>query len=252
MFSSLLDSTSETAARPPASVPAALALHALLILAVLAASYASIAIPRDPLGLRPITFITILPPPAPESPGQAAAAGPKPLEVLKPRPSPPETTTQPLRVPDVLPTPPAPEADSTPVLASESQRGTAGPTLGRGDGPEGPGEGSRGGEGTSASHGPPTPWSEVPGSGSPPQLLVKVEPHYPEVMRVARLEGRVLLRAIIGEDGNVEAVEILRSSSPAFEAAAMTAVTRWRYSPAMQNGRPVKVYVAVIVDFRLE
>jgi protein TonB len=81
----------------------------------------------------------------------------------------------------------------------------------------------------------------------------KVEPEYPELARVARLEGNVILQAIIHADGTVGEVEVLRTNRPnmGFEDSAIEAVSQWRYEPALQNGRPVEVYFTVFVNFTL-
>jgi protein TonB len=81
----------------------------------------------------------------------------------------------------------------------------------------------------------------------------KVDPEYPELARVARLEGNVILQAIIHDDGTVGEIEVLRTNRPnmGFEEAAMEAVSQWRYKPALQNGRPVEVYFTVFVNFTL-
>ncbi len=81
----------------------------------------------------------------------------------------------------------------------------------------------------------------------------KVDPEYPELARVARLEGNVILQAIIHTDGSVGQIEVLRSNRPnmGFEESAIEAVQHWRYVPAQQNGRPVEVYFTVIVEFTL-
>jgi protein TonB len=83
-----------------------------------------------------------------------------------------------------------------------------------------------------------------------PVLLRRVEPEYPEVARHARIEGDVILEAIIGTDGRVESVKVLRSS-PLLEKSAIKAVSQWIYRPARQNGRAVKVYFTVFISFRL-
>jgi protein TonB len=81
----------------------------------------------------------------------------------------------------------------------------------------------------------------------------KIEPEYPELARVARLEGNVILQAIIRSDGTVGDVQVLRTNRPnmGFEDAAVAAVQQWRYQPATQNGRPVEVYFTVFVEFKL-
>jgi protein TonB len=85
-----------------------------------------------------------------------------------------------------------------------------------------------------------------------PVLLRKVQPDYPAAARAARLPGFVLLQAVIGEDGNVEDVAVLRASSPLFTDAAKDAVRQWKYRAALQNGRPVRVYFSVRVEFQLK
>jgi protein TonB len=84
-----------------------------------------------------------------------------------------------------------------------------------------------------------------------PMLLVKVEPTYPDVARMARLSGRVTISAVIGLDGSVESAEVLASTSPLFSDTAIGAVRKWRYRPALMNGKPVRVYFTVVVDFSL-
>jgi len=81
----------------------------------------------------------------------------------------------------------------------------------------------------------------------------KITPEYPELARVARLEGNVILQAIVHADGVVGDLEVLRVNRPnmGFEEAAITAVQQWMYQPATQNGKPVEVYFTVFVDFKL-
>jgi TonB family protein len=92
---------------------------------------------------------------------------------------------------------------------------------------------------------------EVTAGVTPPQLRDKITPRYPEQARLARTEGRVILRAVIDENGNVRDISVLRSSDPVFDDAAIEAVERWKYAPAVQDGRPVSVYFTVIVEFKL-
>ena len=86
----------------------------------------------------------------------------------------------------------------------------------------------------------------------PPVLVRKVHPEYPAMARTARLPGFVLIQAVVGEDGGVAEVSVLRASSPLFVDAAVEAVRQWRYRPALQSGRPVRVYFTVRVEFQLK
>jgi protein TonB len=89
-----------------------------------------------------------------------------------------------------------------------------------------------------------------------PQLIEesKIKPDYPELARVARIEGRVILQAIVLKDGSVGELEVLSCNRPGmgFEEAAVDAVAKWRYRPAKQGTKAVDVYFTVRVDFELQ
>jgi protein TonB len=84
----------------------------------------------------------------------------------------------------------------------------------------------------------------------PPTKLVHVAPIYPPIALAARKEGLVILEALIGEDGIVREVRVLRPE-PLFEESAVTAVKRWRFSPTLLNGEPVPIVMTVTVGFSL-
>jgi len=84
-----------------------------------------------------------------------------------------------------------------------------------------------------------------------PQRIAYIAPLYPEVARTARVEGMVILEAVIGPDGFVRDVRVLRSH-PLLDEAAMAAVRQWRYTPTLLNGLPVPVVMTVTVTFRLQ
>ena len=91
----------------------------------------------------------------------------------------------------------------------------------------------------------------VGGDVKAPVLSSRTEPQYPEAARKARMEGVVILEAIITADGNVEDVRVLKSVNPLLDASAVRAVQQWKYKPATLNGRAVRVYLTVTVTFRL-
>jgi protein TonB len=152
---------------------------------------------------------------------------------------------------------PAPRADAPPDATPPvtSTEPTAEGPPGSGVGPVGDPDGSdlgvtdgeKGGAGEGDGDGP----VYVTGDMVKPQLLVKVEPTYPEVARIARLGGRVTVKAIIGLKGDVESAEVFSSTSPLFNQAALEAIRRWRYRPALMGGRPVRVYFTVAVEFSI-
>lgn len=89
------------------------------------------------------------------------------------------------------------------------------------------------------------------GEGSEPVLLRKFEPAYPDAARRAQVAGTVLLRAQVSPHGDVDGVTVLKSI-PLLDPAAISAVRRWKYQPALLEGRPVVGYVTIAVRFQLE
>jgi protein TonB len=102
---------------------------------------------------------------------------------------------------------------------------------------------------------PPRPASKAPvrvgGSILPPQKTRHVTPTYPALAQAARKEGVVILEAVIGEDGRVRNVKVLRSV-PLLDEAALEAVRQWQFTPTLLNGEPVPVVMTVTVAFTLK
>jgi periplasmic protein TonB len=84
----------------------------------------------------------------------------------------------------------------------------------------------------------------------PPRKLVHVDPLYPQIAQSARIEGTVILETVIGVDGHVTSVRVLRSI-PLLDQAAMDAVKGWSFTPTLLNGTPVPVAMTVTVRFAL-
>jgi len=77
-----------------------------------------------------------------------------------------------------------------------------------------------------------------------------VEPTYPAIAKTARVQGTVILAAVIGKDGTIENLHVV-SGHPLLQGAAMEAVKQWRYRPYILNGEPVEVDTQVVVNFTL-
>jgi protein TonB len=84
-----------------------------------------------------------------------------------------------------------------------------------------------------------------------PRRIVDVKPVYPALALSARVEGAVILEAVINQQGVVERVKVLRSVA-LLDAAAVDAVSRWRYTPTLLNGSPVAVLMTITVNFTLQ
>ena len=99
---------------------------------------------------------------------------------------------------------------------------------------------------------PARPSGPVPVGGDirPPERLEYVPPVYPEIARIAHVEGKVVLEATIDEWGVVKNVTV-RQSQPLLDKAAMDAVSKWRYAPTRLNGQPIAIVMMVTVTFTL-
>jgi len=97
---------------------------------------------------------------------------------------------------------------------------------------------------------PPAEIRHVGGDIKPPRKIVDVAPVYPPLARAARVEGIVILEAVIAEDGSVRDVRVLRSVQLLDDAAA-EAVRQWRFTPTLLNGQPVPVVMTITVAFKL-
>lgn len=93
---------------------------------------------------------------------------------------------------------------------------------------------------------------KVGGDIKEPVVVKRVPPVYPEEARKNRVQGKVILEAVVDEKGSVTKAEAVESPDPLLSEAALTAVKQWTYAPAMLEGKPVKVYLRVTVNFRLE
>lgn len=91
----------------------------------------------------------------------------------------------------------------------------------------------------------------VGGDIQEPERIHYVQPEYPELARRARMEGFVILNAVIDKQGNVKDAEVLRGLGLGLNEAAMDAVQQWKYTPTYYNGRPVEVILTVNVTFTL-
>ena len=92
---------------------------------------------------------------------------------------------------------------------------------------------------------------KVGGDVKEPVEIQRVQPTYPEEARKNRVQGRVVVRAVIDEKGVVTKVEAVESSDPMLTESALDAVKKWTYKPATKKGKPVKVFLTVTVSFKL-
>jgi len=82
-------------------------------------------------------------------------------------------------------------------------------------------------------------------------VLRRVQPAYPQMAKIARVQGAVVLAAIIGKDGTIQNLHVVSTASPLLNQSAIDAVKQWRYRPYILNGEPVEVDTTVTVNFTL-
>ena len=83
------------------------------------------------------------------------------------------------------------------------------------------------------------------------RLLHRAVPQYPLMLRNARMEGKVVLRAVIAKDGTIQSLEAV-SGNILFVEAALEAIRQWRYLPTLLNGEAVEVETVITVVFTLK
>ena len=84
----------------------------------------------------------------------------------------------------------------------------------------------------------------------PPVRIRNVVPVYPILAKRSKVQGVVIIEAIIGADGKVDNARVIRSI-PLLDDAALEAVRSWEYTPTLLNGKPTPVIMTVTVQFTL-
>jgi TonB family protein len=78
-----------------------------------------------------------------------------------------------------------------------------------------------------------------------------VDPKYLASAMADRIEGRIQLLCVIGRNGHVSQVELVKGLDPRLDRSAMDALAKWEFTPATRSGIPVDVDVMVDIPFRL-
>ena len=78
----------------------------------------------------------------------------------------------------------------------------------------------------------------------------EIKPTYPQIAKAARVQGQVVLQALISKQGTIENLKVM-SGHPMLVQSALEAVKQWRYKPYILNGEPVEVDTQVTVNFTL-
>lgn len=94
---------------------------------------------------------------------------------------------------------------------------------------------------------------EFPGGVNALLTYLRTNIEYPDSARVKNIQGKVFLRFVIDEEGNVTKPEVARRLHPLLDAEAIRVVQQMpKWSPGKQNGKPVSVYFTLPIFFTLE
>jgi protein TonB len=268
-FEQLLDSNwqKDPKAKRGLTLPVSIAIHVVVLAAVVVLPLMSWGeLPEPDKGAVRAFFVESAPapppPPPPPAPPKAAAMKPRVErpQVKMETPTEAPKFTAPIEVP--------PKIEDPGVDVGGSELGVAGGQTG---GVEGGVEGGvQGGvvggvvggvlggvPEPAATPPPPPPPPTVPkgpvrvgGQIKEPSKVRNVPPSYPDIAKQARVQGVVVLEAVISPSGEVTNVRVLRGA-PLLNDAAADAVRQWRYTPTLLNGQPVSVVMTVTVNFRL-
>jgi protein TonB len=232
-------------------------IHVLLIGGVIAAGY---YIKENPEVIeKPIQafVVSAAPPPPPPPPPPPASSTPSRPHVETPKVQPQTeqpTFRQPTEVPKEVP-----QVDETTDTTGGVEGGVVGGVKGGvvggvvggviGGVVGGTLGGTLGGQIGGTGTGPVRVGGDVK---APIAIEPRADPQYTEVARKARVEGLVILEAIIDREGNVTDVRVLKGLPLGLDTAAIEAVKKWRFKPGTLNGAPVPVIYNLTVNFRLQ
>ncbi len=88
-------------------------------------------------------------------------------------------------------------------------------------------------------------------SSTKPRLVSRTKPHYPEVARLAQVEGTVIVQVLVGVDGTVKAAQVVQAAHPLLNNAALKAAWKCVFKAGQQRQIKVEAWVAVPYNFKL-
>lgn len=237
----LLDTPLEKSGRSPREWVVAVAIHVAIISALVLIPLAFLE-KLDSTDLQ-ATYLTMPTPPAPPPPPPSA---PEPVRKVAPHFH-VNAITMPTAIPKKVVAYKDESAPDVGGVTGGVSGGEAGGQLG----------GVLGGIGAGPAPPPPPPAPaatkgihRVGGDVRPPRQLVRIDPDYPTIARANRVEGVVVIDAVIDEQGDVTRARAI-SGSGLLIPAALKAVMRWKYEPTYLDGMPVSIEMEVEVGFHL-
>jgi periplasmic protein TonB len=86
---------------------------------------------------------------------------------------------------------------------------------------------------------------------SVPKAIYQPDPEYSEKARKKKFQGVCVLSLVVGADGKTRDIKVVRPLGMGLDEQAIKAVTQWKFEPALKDGQPVAVQIAVEVNFRI-
>lgn len=201
-------------------------------------------------------IVTSAPPPPPPPPPPAASSGattPRPR--VEPQEQPRQEFRQPTEVPqDVPEVADVPTTDTGGAVEGGQVGGVVGGQIGGVVGGQIGGQigGTLGGQIGGQVGGTGDSPVRVGGNVKAPIAIRRVDPIYTEAARKARIQGIVIIEAVIDREGNVTDARVLKPLPLGLDLAALNAVKQWKFKPGTLNGQAVPVYYNLTVNFRIE
>lgn len=234
LFGDVSNPRVEIGSRSRVTLPVSIAVHAVMVALVVVVPLMAPSLMPSP----PSVFIFAAPAPLPPPPPSAPAEQAGPLSATEHRGAAP--------------------TDAPSTIADEPPASVSVPF---GVGVAGGVDGGIGLPGAPVTHvvaipdPPPPPAQTQPlrpgGDIKEPVKVRHVPPIYPRIAQESRVEGIVILEAVIDVDGSVSDVRVLRSA-PLLDQSAIDAVRQWRFTPTLLNGVPVPIIMTVTVRFSLK
>jgi len=243
---SVVRAQTKAAERRVGLLSASIIIHASAIVAVFAASIATVGFPNT--APKQMTYLAVEPPPPPLG---SPNGGPKPQAAAAPQKPRQQTAASIPRdvAPQIVPEHVAP---ATPGLPSDT------PSVG----PIGDGQKVGVPWGNPESTGPIGPASSAPpappdivyrpgGNVKAPVAIRRVSPPYPAMAAKIHKNGWVILECTIDKNGAIRDAHVVKSSFGAFEQPTLDAVQQWLFAPGTLDGKPVDVMFELKVTFEM-
>lgn len=85
---------------------------------------------------------------------------------------------------------------------------------------------------------------------TPPAVVKRIEPIYPELARKAGIQGKIFVKVLIDKEGKIKKAVVLQGPE-IFHEPAIAAVMQWVFKPAIQHDRPIAVWMVIPINFQI-